>query len=160
MTIPVPIKADILPILAASLADGFRAFVLRPGPVYMGPAGFAYICRDIEGPFAVVNGSCNALEPPTLAAPIRPDRRYGTGVLADFDGTVADAVSTLRRICETPMVSVRFVTPPALTPNLGRRVFEGFPYNEANFVELTAGMLDAAAADAAARRASRKLSHV
>lgn len=163
MSISTHLSQQIRPLVAGALADGFRIFVQKPGPRILTPVNFAYACRDIDGAFAVINGSSNRLEPKSLAAPVRPHRDYGTSVLADYDGTIPDAMRALREICAADRVRVRFMGRNAapVVPNYGRSVLERFSGGPGGFIELTAADLDDAEAPAGTNISREKeLSHV
>lgn len=133
------IHPSIQPILRGAITQGFRAFVVTPGgPADKRPVEFAYLCLDIEGSFAIVSAPGNKLELPELSAPIQPHRDYGSGVLTDYDGSVADALTQLRVICSQETVVVRFMpkTMPVV-PNRGKRALEGW-HN--GVTEITADM--------------------
>lgn len=139
MTIRTRIKSDIQPILEEALAQGFRVFVLKAG-VRSAPASFAYVCLDIDGSFAVVRSGHYRLNKAELAAPIKPDIAHGSSVLVDYDGTVTDAVRSLRRICKSDVVVVRFMgnNPAPVVPNYGCKVLDKFPGGRDRFLELPA----------------------
>ncbi|MFJ2662577.1 hypothetical protein [Arthrobacter koreensis] len=160
MSIRNIITEQITPITEAAIASGFRVFVTKPDQLHPTPANFAYVCRDIDGPFAVINGSSNRLETPSLAAPVRPHRNYGTAVLADYDESVTDAVRALNDICAAERVTVRFMGRNAapVVPNYGRAVLERFSGGPAAFIELIAD--DLAPHTAASPTPEKELSHV
>ncbi|MEO3931313.1 hypothetical protein WMO79_00675 [Micrococcaceae bacterium Sec7.4] len=138
MTTRSRVKPDILPILEEALARGFRVFIPTAPGVRRTPAGFAYICLDTEGPFAMVNSGQTSFDPVRLSAPITPDRSYGSSVLIDHDRTVEGAVLTLHRICKSDVVVVRFTgnNPAPVVPNYGRKALDKFPGGIRSFVEL------------------------
>ena len=135
------IAPEILPILDTAVAQGFSVFVLRPDKkMRRSPIGFAHVCLDLDGSFGTVSGTCNRFDVPTLGAPIRPDRRFGSSVLVDYDGTPEDAVRALREVCESPTIPVRFVGKPApVEKNHGYKALASWPVGGAGrFVEFTA----------------------
>ncbi|MCB5280486.1 hypothetical protein [Arthrobacter sp. ES1] len=138
MTTRSRVKPDILPILEEALAQGFRVFIPNAPGVRRTPAGFAYVCLDTDGSFALVNGGQTSFDPVRLSAPITPDRTYGSSVLIDYDGTVDGAVRTLQRICKSDVVVVRFMgnDPAPVVPNYGRKGLDKFPGGIRSFVEL------------------------
>ena len=133
------ITPEILPILDAAVAQSFTVFVLRPNKIRNRSIGFAYVCLDVDGSFGIVNGSHNLFEKPTLGAPIKPDRSFGSAVLVDYSGTPADAVRALREVCESPTIPVRFVGIPApVVKNYGRKTLSRWPgCGAGHFVEFT-----------------------
>jgi hypothetical protein len=136
------VRDSILPILDEALNEGFQVFVLRPSDVRIDPIGFAYVCLDTEGSFAVVNAGHNLFEEPSLTAPIKPNREYGSGVLVDYDGTTYGAIESLRAVCRSKDVTVRFMgrNRDGLGPtvlNFGRQVLDRWPGGPDRFVELT-----------------------
>lgn len=138
MTTRTRVKPDLLPILDEALAQGFRVFIPAAPGVRRTPAGFAYVCLDTEGSFAMVNSGQTSFDPIKLAAPITPDRAHGSSVLVDYDGTVDGAVRTLQGICKSDVVVVRFMgnSPAPVVPNYGRTALDKFPGGIQSFLEL------------------------
>lgn len=148
MTNRTLVKPDLLPILEEALAQGFRVFAPTPLGVRRVPSGFAYVCLDTEGSFALVNSGQTSFDSVRIAAPIQPESAYGSSVLVDYDGTVDGAVRTLHRICKSDVVVVRFMgnNPAPVVPNYGRDVLDRFPGGSRSFIELQPAALAAAAA--------------
>lgn len=146
MTTRSRVKPDILPILEEALARGFRVFIPTAPGVRRLPAGFAYVCLDTEGSFAMVNSGQTSFDPVRLAAPITPDRAHGSSVLIDYDGTLDGAVRTLHRICKSDVVVVRFIgnNPAPVVPNYGRKALDKFPGGIQSFLELQPAFRSAA----------------
>lgn len=163
MSLRTHIAPAILPFVEAAIKDGFRAFVLKPAPLQFSPVGFVYVCLNTEGSFATINASCNALEPVTLAAPIEPNRDYGSAVLVDYDETIPGAVSALREVCSYDGVVVRFMknnTAPVVL-NYGSRTMDAFHGGRESFVEVTAESLSPVAPNSpVTHHPEKELSHV
>lgn len=164
MSLRSHIAPQTLPFVEAAIQDGFRAFVLKPAPLLCSPVGFVYVCLDIDGSFATINASCNALEPVTLTAPIEPQRDYGTAVLVDYDETIPGAVQALREVCSVDGVVVRFMKNNAapVVSNYGSRTMDRFHGGRTSFIEVTAESLAPASGSesAAAPHREKELSHV
>lgn len=146
MTTRTRVKPELLPILDEALAQGFRVFIPCAPGVRRTPAGFAYVCLDTEGSFAMVNSGQTSFDTVKLAAPITPDKAHGSSVLIDYDGTVDGAVRTLRRICNSGVVVVRFMgnNPAPVVPNYGRKALDKFPGGIRSFMELQPALRPAA----------------
>lgn len=107
----VELDEKIRPIVEAAFAAGFHVYVPKPFlPNDPRPAGYAYVALDPEGPFATVQRPTHNWDPAHLDVPIAPSREYGSSVLVDWDGeTIESALEALRKACESPKVTVRFV---------------------------------------------------
>ena len=128
----------ITPILEEALAQGLHVFV--PKPRYAEAADFAFVCRELDGPYASVGASSYRFGPAVISIPIKPSRQYGSGVLAAHDGTVADAMRALHHVFNSENVTVLFSGQPApVVPNHGRARIDSWPGGGANtFVEMAA----------------------
>jgi len=118
--------ASILPIVTAALEAGFKAYALPETRSIMG-SEVVYLCLDLEGSFATIQRPTNSWEGAHLDVPIKPSRDYGSGVLVDYDGTVEGAVKALRKACESPTVTVRFMSKKIgapVVPNYGRAAID------------------------------------
>lgn len=151
------ITPEILPILDAAIDQGFRVFVLRPEGRPQRLIGFAHVCLDVDGSFGIVSGSHNSFEEPTLGAPIKPDRTFGSSVRVDYSGYEADAIRALREVYESPTIPVRFVGLPApRVKNYGFKALSCWPGGGAKcFVEYTAALTTSSTSDQ-----EKELSHV
>lgn len=99
---------SIAPIAELALRSGLRVAAVAPRNA--APVGFFYVFDRDNGNAAVVNrASFSAFDPPTVSAPIKPNRDYGSGVLVDYDGSVPDALRALRETIASDTVTVRFM---------------------------------------------------
>lgn len=125
-TDPVRIDPKIAAHIDAALAAGFTVYASRNETR---PTGHVYVCRDIEGPFALIQVPTYTWDAVELDVPIIPHKDYGSSVKVDHDGTPAGAVAALEKACAEPMVTVRFMTRQYITqhgvprvPNAGSKV--------------------------------------
>jgi len=136
----------ILPIVTAALEAGFTAYAPKETTLQRA-AGFVYVCLDTDGPYAAVQVPTHRWEDASLDVPIKPSREYGSSVLVDYDGTVSGAVESLRKACQEPNVTVRFVAKRGqaapVVPNYGRKVIETWPGGPERFQQLTLSDLEA-----------------
>lgn len=114
------VDEKILPYVEAASKDGFTVYVVTPR---YGKAGFVTVCLDKDGSYAHIQVPTHSWDPVSLDAPIKPSRDYGSSVLVDYDGTVEDALKSLRTVCQSPNVTVRFVAKRGqaapIVPNYG-----------------------------------------
>lgn len=127
MTEQVRIDPQLAPHVDAALAAGFTIYArngMDPRPV-----GHVYVCKDIDGPFALIQVPSFIFEPVHVDVPIKPNKDYGSAVLVDHDGTPEGVVKALTKACNEPMVTVRFMTRRYIAehgvpvvPNYGNKV--------------------------------------
>ncbi|MCI4659637.1 hypothetical protein [Cryobacterium zhongshanensis] len=132
----IKIEDALKAVLDEALVQGFHVFVTRP----TGAAAtrFAYVCRDLDGPFAVVNAP-QFFGPPSIQAPIKPSRKYGSSVQVNYDGTIADALRALEQVCASENVTVLYSGLPApVVPNHRARSITSWPGGADRFVDLAA----------------------
>lgn len=127
MTEQVRIDPKIAAHVDAALAAGFTIYA-QPGRDPR-PVGHVYVCKELDGPFALIQVPTMALDPVFLDVPVEPHKDWGSGVMVDHDGTPAGAVAALEQACSEPMVTVRFMTKQYLAkhgtprvPNYGSKV--------------------------------------
>lgn len=117
------VEDRIAPFAQAALDAGFYVYALKES-LFNRKAGFVYVCLDKDGPYATIQVPTNKWEDVGLDVPIKPSRDYGSGVLVDYDGTVEHAIWALRKACNEPNVTVRFVAKRGqaapVVPNYGR----------------------------------------
>jgi hypothetical protein len=135
------LEESIRPITASVLEAGFTVYALKDKAPRK--AGFVYVCLDTNGPFATIQQpTFPNFEPTSLDVPIKPSRDYGSSVLVDYDNTVEGAVEALRKACESPNVTVRFVAKRGqsapVVPNYGRNVLDKWPGGLDRFDTVTA----------------------
>lgn len=125
----------ILPIVTAALDAGFHIYA--PKKTDRRPSGFVCVALDPAGSYAHIQKPTHPWDGPQLDAPIKPSRDYGSAVGIDFDGTTEGAIAALRKVCESPTVTVRFVgkrgQAAPVVPNHGRKTI----WSEDSFEELT-----------------------
>lgn len=134
------IKDTILPLLEKALTQGFRVFVLKTTPERPNkPISFAYLCLDANGSFVTLNAGNSQYGETTITAPVKPHQKHGSAVLVDHGLSVQFQLQAMREVCESPMVTIRWVTPPQTTvPNYGNACLLNWPGGISSFVELTA----------------------
>lgn len=143
MTEQVRIDPKIANHVDAALADGFTIYA--PPSQGLRPVGHVYVCKDWDGPFALIQVPTHVFEPVHVDVPIEPNKEYGSGVLVDHDGTPGGVVRALRKACAEPMVSVRFMTQRYINahgvpvvPNYGNKVITKYStYTADKVVALT-----------------------
>lgn len=137
MTAITALHETIRPITEAALEAGFHVYGLRKE---RGPVTFVYVCLDTAGSYATIGRPTHDWDGAQLSAPIKPSREYGSAVREDYDGTVDGAIETLRKVCSSPNVTVRFVgkrgQAAPVVPNYGRNVLDKWPGGPERFEEL------------------------
>lgn len=108
MTEQVRIDPKIAAHIDAALAAGFTIYARQgrdPRPV-----GHVYVCKEWDGPFALIQVPTHTWDPVNVDVPIEPHKDYGSSVLVDHDGTPAGVVAALEKACTEPTVTVRFMS--------------------------------------------------
>lgn len=104
----VRIDPKIAAHVDAALAAGFTIYA-QPGRDRR-PVGHVYVCKELDGPFALIQVPTHSFDPVVVDVPIEPSKDYGSAVLVDHDGTPAGVVAALETACAEPTVTVRFMT--------------------------------------------------
>ena len=104
----IHIDPKIAAHIDAALAAGFTVYA-QPGRDPRS-VGHVYVCKEWDGPFALIQVPTHTFDPVVVDVPIEPHKDYGSAVLVDHDGTPAGAVAALEKACTEPMVTVRFMT--------------------------------------------------
>jgi hypothetical protein len=130
----------IAPIATAALEAGFTVFAPKETTLQRA-AGFVYVCLDTNGSFAAIEVPTHPWDGAQLSAPIKPSRDYGSSVAVDFNGTTEGAIQSLRKVCESPTVTVRFVAKRGqaapIVPNYGRKTIDTWPGGPERFEQVT-----------------------
>jgi hypothetical protein len=104
----VRIDPKIAAHVDAALAAGFTVYA-EPGRDPR-PVGHVYVCKKLDGPFALIQVPTHNFDPVVIDLPVEPHKDWGSGVVVDYDGTPEGGVAALTVACSTPMVTVRFMT--------------------------------------------------
>lgn len=110
------IHPKLLPMVQAATDAGFTVHVpvksVRPGQV-----GFVWVTREGMPGIAMMQiPTFPNFEPISIDVPVKPNRRYGSHVLQDYDGSEADAVRLLGELVASATVVPRFVGPHPAVP--------------------------------------------
>ena len=120
-------------LASAALAQGFKVFSRKDSKR---PAGFFYACKDLEGSFVTVNVPSHNWDDLDIAAPVKPNRKFGSAVLVDHNGTIPSMLEAMEATCANPSVMSRFVPNPQAVPNYGRKCLDTWPGGSEMFVSL------------------------
>lgn len=133
------INPQILPLIDEVLNQGLRVFVLKSKThPSSGGIDFAYVCQETHGSFAIINAGLTEKDELTLAAPVAPDRAYGSSVLIDHGYSVHGQVQALKAVCASPTVRVRFMgTLAPVVPNFGLQALTRWRGGVSSFIEVT-----------------------
>lgn len=141
MTEQVRIDPKIANHVDAALAAGFTIYA-QAGRT-LAPVGHVYVCKDWDGPFAILQIPSHIFDPVMLDVPIQPHQMYGSAVLVDHDGTPEGVVKALEKACAEPMVSVRFMARAyvnahgvPVVPNYGNKTITRYGRKLADMVVL------------------------
>lgn len=94
----------------AAVEAGFIVHVPQT-PWTLRKAGFVYVTKDDAPGIAMIQVPTHAFEDVSVDVPVKPSKVYGSAVMQDHDGTVADVLRLLGELMESGTVVPRFVGP-------------------------------------------------
>lgn len=122
-------------IVTAALEKGFKVYA--PHNETVRKAGFVVIYLEDNGPATILGVATHNWDLPTLSAPVKPNKVFGSGVTVDYGGTVPGALRAIQDTCESPMVVPRFVGNVPAVPNYGPHYLDKWPGGRERFAQVT-----------------------
>lgn len=110
------IHEALLPFVQAAHDAGFTVHVPTKG-VRPGTVGFVWITKESQPGIALMQiPTFPNFEPISVDVPVKPNRVYGSAVIQDHDGSVADVLRLLGELVERDTVVPRFIGPHPAVP--------------------------------------------